>query len=372
MRDRIKKKRIPEEHAVNLDDEARRRGVKLRILVTRLRYLGDVILTTPAVAALKERYPEAEIHYAAERPYADILEGNPDLTSIIRLSRDTRKVPGEIATIRSLHCTACIDLFYNPRSALLLYLSGIPIRVGGTEKIRGRLYTHRFTIPAETRSAILHHVSAMGVFDVGRRDSLPRVYLTRDEIASGRELLDRVVGGREAGSRIIAMHPGGTWQSKRWPGRSFAKLALLARERIGARVVVVTGPGEEGTAERVRAEAGSAVRVLPFQPLRTIAAVLASCDGVVANDGGIMHLAVAIGRPTVAVFGPTEPDIWFPYEGRGPFALVSRRMDCAPCHRHRCEGLECLEGIEPEDVLARIREVLAWREPASPGEISGA
>jgi len=349
---------------MDLNDEARRRGLKLRILVTRLRYLGDVILTIPAVAALKERYPEAEIHYATERPYADILEKNPDLVCIIRLSRNARQALGEIAKIRSSRYTACIDLFYNPRSALLLYFSGIPVRVGGSRKLRRRLYTQRFAVPAETRSAIMHHAAAMGVFDVGKRDLLPRVYLTRDETDAGRELLDRAVGGREDGRRIIAMHPGGTWQSKRWPSGSFAKLALLARERIGAHVVVVTGPGEEGIAERVRAEAGSAVRVLPFQPLRTIASVLASCDAVVANDGGIMHLAIAIGRPTVAVFGPTEPDIWFPYEGRGPFALVSRRMDCAPCHKHRCESVECLESIKPGEVLGRVQEVLGWKEPA--------
>ena len=349
---------------MDLDEEARRRGMKLRILVTRLRYLGDVILTTPAVAALKERYPEAEIHYATERPYADILEGNSDLAGVIRLSRNARRTPGEIAKIRSLQYTACIDLFYNPRSALLLFLSGIPIRAGGSKKLRGRLYTHRFAIPPETRSAVAHHVAAMGIFDVGACDALPRVYLTGDEIDSGRELLDRTVGRREAGSPIIVIHPGGTWQSKRWPGGSFARLAFLAREGIGAHVVAVTGPGEEGIAERVRTEAGGAVRVLPFQPLRKIAAVLASCDAVVANDGGIMHLGVAVGRPTVAVLGPTEADIWFPYEGKGPFVLVSRRMDCAPCHKHQCASVDCLASIEPEEVFGRLRDVIAWKGPA--------
>lgn len=355
---------MPEERAVNLDDEARRRGTPLRILVTRLRYLGDVILTTPAVAALKNRYPEAEIHFAAERPYADILEKNPDLDCIIRLSRDARRAIGEIAKIRSLRYTACIDLFYNPRSALLLFLSGIPIRAGGSKRLRGRLYTHRFAITPETRSAVAHHVAAMGIFDVGGRDALPRVYLTGDEIDSGRELLDRTVGRREDGRPIVAIHPGGTWPSKRWPCGSFARLALLAREGMGAHVVAVAGPGEEGIAERVRTEAGGAVRVFPLQPLRKIAAVLASCDAVVANDGGIMHLAVAVGRPTVAVFGPTEPDIWFPYEGKGPFAVVSRRMDCAPCHKHQCASVDCLESIEPEEVLGRLQDMIAGKGPA--------
>jgi lipopolysaccharide heptosyltransferase II len=362
----LRERTIPEERAVDLDDEARRRGMKLRILVTRLRYLGDVILTTPAVAALKARYPGAEIHYATERPYADILEGNPDLAGIVRLSRDARRALGEIAEIRSLRCTACIDLFHNPRSAILLSLSGIPVRAGGARGFRRRLYTHLFEVPAETRSATMHHVAAMGIFDAGRSDALPRVYLSRDEIVAGREVLDRILEVPANGRRIVAMHPGGTWQSKRWSPGSFAKLARIVREELGANVVVVTGPGEEGIAESVRAEAGDALRVLPFQPLRTIASVLASCDAVVANDGGLMHLAVAIGRPTVAVFGPTEPDIWFPYEGKGPFALVSRRMDCAPCHLHRCESLECLDGIGPEEVLGRVRDVLAWNGPAPP------
>jgi lipopolysaccharide heptosyltransferase II len=353
---------------IDLDEEARRRGMRLRILVTRLRYLGDVILTTPAVAALKERYPGAEIDYAVERPYADILERNPALSRIVRLSRNARRAPGEVAEIRRLGYVACIDLFSNPRSALLLFLAGIPIRAGGARGIRRGLYTHRYTVPPETRSAVLHHVEAMKIFDADGGDTLPRVYLAPDEVDAGRGILAQEAGSGTAGNRIVAMHPGGTWQAKRWPAGSFAKLAILVRELLGARVVVVTGPGEEAIAGRVGAEARGAARVLPFRPLREIASILAASDAVVANDGGIMHLAVAAGRPTVAVFGPTEPDIWFPYEGKGPFALVSRRMACAPCHRHECERVACLEGIEPGEVLDRLRQVLEWKPPVPPRE----
>ncbi len=348
---------------MNLDDEARREGTPLRILITRLRYLGDVILTTPAVAALKARYPAAAIDYATELPYADILEGNPAIGRVIRLSRSAARAPAEIARIRGLRYTACIDLFHNPRSALLLFLAGIPIRAGGARGIRSGLYTHRFAVPAETRSAVSHHIAAMGVFDVGPGDSLPRVYLSPDEREAGRELLDRAAGERAPGGPIVAIHPGGTWQSKRWPAASFASFALLVRERLGGTAVVVTGPGEEAIAARVQAAAPEAARVMPYRPLRGIASVLASCDAVVANDGGLMHMAVALGRPTVGVFGPTEPDIWFPYEGKGPFAVASRRLECSPCHRHECGSIECLEGLDPADVLEHLRMVLLWNKP---------
>lgn len=347
---------------MNLDDEARRRGTPLRILVTRLRYLGDVILTTPAVAALRTRYPAAEIDYATEAPYADILGGNPHIGRVIRLSRDSLRAPMEIARIRGRRYTACIDLFHNPRSAALLFLSGIPIRAGGARGVRSALYTHRFAIPRDTRSAISHHVAAMEVFDVARADSLPRMYLSPDERSAGRERLERAAGKHGAAGPMVAIHPGGTWQSKRWPSASFAALARLVREELGGLAIVVTGPGEEGIAESVRAAVPDAARVMPFQPLRDIASALASCDAVVANDGGLMHMAVAIGRPTVGVFGPTEPDIWFPYEGKGPFLLATRGMECAPCHRHECEGVECLEGLEPADVLALLKKVLRWKK----------
>jgi lipopolysaccharide heptosyltransferase II len=344
---------------VDLDAMPRSPGTEARILVTRLRYLGDVILTTPAVAALKARYPGWEIHYLAERPYASILEGNPDLARVIGVPRGGPAVLGALRDLRRARFSAAIDLFYNPRSALMLYLSGIPVRAGGARRFRRRLYTHLFRVGPATRSAIGHHVEAMGVFDVEPRDSLPRIYLSARELESGRELMDRA-GGAAAG-RTIAMHPGGTWPSKRWSAESFAALARLARERLGASTVLVTGPGEEGIVERVRALSEGSARPLPVQSLRAVASIIAASGAVVANDGGILHMAVALGRPTVGVFGPTEPDIWFPYEGRGPYALVSRHEECAPCHLHACARLDCLRLIPPGEVLARLEEVLSWR-----------
>lgn len=345
---------------MDLDAEARQRGKSLRILVTRLRYLGDVILTTPALAALKERYPGAEIYYLAECPYAGILEGNPSISGIIGATRDGRRALETVVKLRRVGFVAAIDLFYNPRSALLLYLSGIPVRVGGSRRLRRRLYTDLFTVPAGTRSAVMHHIEALRIFDVEPREALPRIYLSTEERAAGRILLQRTLG-TAGGGRAIAMHPGGTWPAKRWAPGSFGKLARLVSERLDARTIVITGPGEERIAGAVRTAAGDTASVLPLSGVRSVASVLASCGAVVSNDGGMLHMAVALGLPTVGIFGPTEPDIWFPYEGKGPFALVTHRAACAPCHRHRCESLECLAGIEPEEVLDRLEGVLAWK-----------
>ena len=123
----------------------------------------------------------------------------------------------------------------------------------------------------------------------------------------------------------------------------------------------MSGPGEEGIAREVAHRAGGNVSILPLQPLRSLAGVLTGCLAVVANDGGVLHMAVALGRPTVGIFGPTEPDIWFPYNGRGPYALVTRNEECAPCHRRHCDDLRCLTGIEPEIVAERLLNVIEGR-----------
>jgi lipopolysaccharide heptosyltransferase II len=346
---------------MDLREEAQKRGRALRILVTRLRYLGDVILTTPAIALLKERYPDAEIHYLTEAAYAPVLEGNPHLDGIVALHRGLRGAAVTIRTIRQKRFAAAIDLFYNPRSAMLLYMSRMPIRVGGSRRWRRRMYTHNFSVPPGIRSAVDHHIYPLGIIGANGQGGRPRVYLSADEHARGTELLDRLLHGERSGGLAVAIHPGGTWQSKRWESDSFIELARGLVERLGARILVVAGPGEEAIAREIKEKGGGNIFICPLQTIRTLASLLDNCDAVVANDGGVLHLSAALGRPTVGIFGPTEPDIWFPYEGTGPFRLVTRNEECAPCHLHECDDLRCLRAIEPASVMSAVEEVLRWK-----------
>ncbi|MBN1884606.1 MAG: glycosyltransferase family 9 protein [Candidatus Krumholzibacteriota bacterium] len=324
-----------------------------RILVTRLRYLGDVILSIPAVDALRECRPDADIHYLAERPHHEILESHPFLDGVIPLDPGIAGTMRAVRILRRMRFDAAIDLFYNPRSANLLRLAGIPVRVGGGRRWRRRLYTHVVAKPPADPSAVSHHLRFVEALGCAAAWRLPRVHLREEERLGGARLLERTIGGGGEGP-VIAVHPGGTWPAKRWPPERFAELARLAGCALDARILVVAGPGEEQIA---REAAGTEGAVLPLQPIRTLAAVLSACDAVVCNDGGVMHLAVALGVPTVGIFGPTEPEIWFPYEGKGPFRLVTHRVACAPCHRHECDDRRCLDGIGPDEVFSALEEV---------------
>ncbi|MBD3178581.1 MAG: hypothetical protein GF417_02725 [Candidatus Latescibacteria bacterium] len=137
----------------------------LRILITRLRFLGDIIISTPVIEALKECYPDAEIYYLAQEEYAPVLEGNPFLEGVILLRKGFAGTLRAVRKIRSLRFSAALDLFYNPRSANILFLSGIPVRVGGSRRFRKRMYTDNFSVPVEVRSAVSHHLSACRPWD---------------------------------------------------------------------------------------------------------------------------------------------------------------------------------------------------------------
>jgi heptosyltransferase-2 len=162
------------------------------------------------------------------------------------------------------------------------------------------------------------------------------------------------VGG--ANAPVVGVHPGGKWEVKRWPVRRFAELAgKLERER-GARVIAFTGPGEESLTRELAAGAGSGIVCLPELPIRKVGALLSLLDGMVVSDGGIMHLSVAVGTPTVGIFGSAMPDTWFPYETLGPFLPAFVEVPCRPCHRHVCPlgHTDCLNRLTADMVLSRL------------------
>jgi ADP-heptose:LPS heptosyltransferase len=339
------------EHAVL----SAREGVPLRILVTRLRYLGDVILTTPVIDALRDCFPEAEIWYMAEPPHSSILENHPGLAGVI----DAGGTLSTIRKLRNLRFAAAIDLFYNPRSANLLRLSGIPVRIGGGRKWRRRLYTHNFDSDRSIRNAISQHLAAVQVLGCEPAVRRPRICLGEAELESGRKSVEAAFGGQMPG-RVAVFQAGGTWPSKRWPVSSFAALTELIEERFGARVLLITGPGQESISEGVASGSGGSAVVMPVLPIRQVAAAIAACGALVANDGGVMHAGVAMGLPTVGIFGPTEREMWFPYSGMGPFEVITSGAECAPCHLHECDNMKCLENISAGEVAEGLGRVTGW------------
>ncbi len=330
--------------AARLDD-----GGKL--LVTRLRYIGDVVLSLPLVQVLRRAFPRAAIHYLAEPVPLEILRRHPDLDRLWCAARGRRGTWNTVTALRRERFAAVIDLFANPRSALLARASGAPVRIGEARRSRRHLYTHARVL-ATGRSALEHHLDAAAWLGVEALvPERPQLHLTREEKAGPATALAAAARGRPT----VLLHWGATQRAKEWPEERTHELArrLLGRD---VHVVLSTAPHRTALSASLAA-ALPAVQRLPVLPLRALLAWVAAADAVVAVDGGIAHCSVALGRPTLALFGPTVPQIWFPYAAFGPFRVLHAGVDCSHCDRDFCPTRACMAALEVDSVEQQLREI---------------
>ncbi len=365
-----------------------------RVLVTRLRYLGDIAMATVVLQALRRGDPALELGFLCEAGHAPLLAGHPLLARLHALGSRRRgrdaaqraaqhaEAPGiaahgTVGTARDLRrgrYDLAVDLFFNPRSAWLLRLAGIPARIGGTtSRSRGRLYTHTALAPGVDQRPDLYAVAGGGLGEhlsrlapLRHADGRPFLDWLVQEIPPG-GLAPRVprpgpvgparvaladLGIRERPFTLLA--PAATWPTKEWPATHWLALARDLRERGRPLVVLCPPGGPREYAVLGPDTAATGGGLLPPLDLATALAIVGAAAEVVSVDGGIMHAAVAMQVPTVALFGPTDPRSWFPYEGLGPYRVLATRPACHPCHRHRCDAFVCLPELTPAAVARSL------------------
>ena len=326
-----------------------------KILISRLRFMGDVILTTPLVRQLREAYPKASLAYLTDKNFAPLLENHPCLDEVIPFSAEM-SFTAQIQFYRKLHqrrFDLAIDLFGNPRTALMSWFSGAKYRVGGDYRGRRLLYNMRISQPEHNPDAISYHLRSLAPLGITARHNLmPEIFVTDEE----RDRAKRFIEERHLSTEnpLVGMHPGATWPNKQWPISHF----IQAIKKLNARhvqVLVTQGPQENHIVEQLKS-AASNVTVLPVLPIRKIAAILSMLHVYVANDCGVMHLAVAVDTPTIGLFGPSQPEIWFPYDSEKGHQALSYPIDCSPCHKDYCplEHLNCQTKLNPDDVVAAV------------------
>ncbi|NIA29093.1 MAG: hypothetical protein GWP06_04160, partial [Actinobacteria bacterium] len=248
-----------------------------------------------------------------------------------------------------------IDLFGNPRSALLTWLSRAKMRIGGDFRGRRHFYTHRIGDDGLPKTAIDFHLRYLLPLRIDVVVDDPVVFVTPGEEKGARSYLEKK--GFDLNRKIIGIHPGATWPVKRWLPERFAQLTneLAAR---GLQILFTIAPGEEALLHSVIEQCTFSPILPDVLSLRELAAVLKIIDVYVSNDCGPMHLAPAVGTPTVGIFGPGEPDIWFPYKREKGHRLVYKEIDCSHCHLDFCDKMDCMRAITVGDVLAQVEEAL--------------
>jgi len=329
-----------------------------KILIIRNDGIGDLLNSTPAIALLRQNYPNAEITVLACPLNAPILIGNPDVDRILIFDRGGahRRLRDRLRFYLNLRREA-YDLAVAMRTASwsnwVAFLSGARYRLGRYHKRFKSTLTHAWR--GKYRKGHVHEVDRN--FELVRLicegEGVRRLvlHLLDDEVAQAkRRLAD---WGIAPDDFLVGIHPGGSSFDKRWPEANYAEVAdRLVRER-GAKILILRGPEEAELERNIREGMLSESIVYAPKSIRELAALLKCCHLVVCNDSGPMHIAAALNVPMVAIFGPTDHVAWKPLSESA--TVVRRDMPCWPCSAHKCKiGWECTKKLPVEMVWDKV------------------
>jgi ADP-heptose:LPS heptosyltransferase len=342
-----------------------------RILLVRLRQIGDVVFTTPAIHALRRRFPGAHLTYIVEPPAAAVVIHNPHLDEVIVAPHRTgvRGFADDVALgwrLRKSHYDLAIDFHGGPRASLLTWLSGARTRIGYHIIGRSWMYTQRVPRPRalRPRHSVENQWDLLSLLDISATDRVRFPVEMPIDAEAARTVSDRLANaGVAQADRVVVVHVSAGNPFRRWPGVNFVRLiTALVQSASATRVIVTAGPSERNAAERVIAEAraelgGAGAYVLSCGEfsLAELRALFDRAALFIGGDSGPLHIAATSTVPIVGLYGPTLPMRSAPWrDDRWTTASIDAGdMPCRPCHQRVCApgDFRCLTSIAPEQVI---------------------
>jgi len=321
-------------------------GEPSRILLIQLKRAGDVVVTTPVISALKKKFPATEIDFLVEKPFIPLLEHNPHLHR--SRTYDKTDILSTWRRIRETHYDWIFDFQSSPRSALVCLASGAALTAGYQVPFWGLAYKTTVKRPGANLSVVEGKFTLIekvtGPLD---HETERHLFLTLEE----KNWAEAALVSPQAPVGIIPTH---RHPIRRWHAASFIDLARRLQKKTP--VWWFWGPGEESYVQAIAKEVPGSVMV-PATSLRHMAALLARCRCVITNDNGPMHIATAVGTPTITIYGPTDPLCWNP-GGPRHRAIAAEGLRCLKCNLSECPfEHECMTLVTPEQVEWLVDDV---------------
>jgi len=356
----------------------------LKILLIRLRLIGDVVFTTPLIRALKRAYPDAHLTYLVEPQALAVVRENPHLDEVIvaprrsgvaRLADDLRLA----GRLRREHYDIVLDLHGGPRSAWLAWLSRAPVRIGYEIPGRTWMYTRAVARPRvlRRRHSVVNQWDLLEAIDGwpsgGPSPARDAVEMSLDRGADAQVARRLEAAGVTAAHELVVVHVSAGNPFRRWPEPAFVALVSgLARGSAARRVVLSSGPSDREAAAKIGAAArqslgAAADRILDVGEfdLAELRALIERSRLFIGGDSGPLHIAATTSTPIVGIYGPTEPARSAPWrDPRFPTESVEiAGLPCRPCDQRVCEpgDFRCLTTLKPEDVLSAAMRAMNAR-----------
>ncbi len=327
-----------------------------KILLIKLKGIGDVVLSTIVFDSLRAAFPLAKIDYLTEPPSGPLLEPIPFINKVILFrKKDPLGSLKLIWEVISGGYDLVLDMYANPRTALVTFLSGAKYRAGFP--YRGRAYAYNLPGPVERggmHAALLHIelLKYMGV-PIGRQNLF--FGLTEKDVAFADGFFSKYFSGNQP---VLAISPSGGWESKKCPPDRFIEFAVEILHSYVMKVLVVWGPGDREDAEQIAGALGEKAVLAPASSIREMGALMRRCTAVLANDSGPMHIAAALDVPVLSIHGPTIPQYQGAFGDKNLFVRLDE-LDCIGCNLLVCPiEHQCFRDLPATRVLKKFTELV--------------
>ena len=358
------------------------------VVLRGVNWLGDAVMSTPALQRLREAKPGAHITLLTHEKLADLWQGHPSIDAVMTFNSSAGLL-GTARRLRAERFDIAVVFPNSIRSALEVFLAGVPVRIGRGGNGRAHLFTH--PVPAdrdavrmrkrsraeierriaanlqrETFPLSAHHshqyLQLVGAMGANPLPVPPLLHVSDAEVANARA---RFYPGN--GSPLFALNPGAEYgPAKRWPAERFIEAAVQLHHEVRCRWVVVGGAADRVVAESIVSEVRkripqAAITSIAGQTsLRELCAVLKSCALILTNDTGPMHVAAALGIPVIAPFGSTSSELTGPaFAGNLAHQIIVGDVPCAPCFQRECPiDFRCMKSISVERITVAVRRAL--------------
>jgi len=336
-----------------------------KILVRTTNWVGDAVMSMPALAAVRDNFPKARIAVLARPPLTELYENNPAVDDIIPFDATVYKGTRGLAKLARVLKREKFDraiLLQNAfKAALIAYLAKIPVRMGYNTDGRSMLLTHGVSVSraVKERHQVYYYLEMLRSLGMKVPDD-PRPALYPDDTSAEEADGMLLSGGISSSDNIVGINPGAQYGvAKKWFPERFADVSDMLVWKYGVKVVIFGGPGDVDAACAVEAAMDEpCVNLAGRTNLKQLMALLARCRLFITNDTGSMHVSAALGTPTLAVFGSTD------HIATGPFgeghAVVRDPVYCSPCLKRKCplKHYRCLENVSVEMVYNEARRML--------------
>ena len=324
-----------------------------KILCIKPRGIGDVVLSTIVINNLKQHFQSATIDYLTEPFIKPTLQYNPNIYKVVTMGKS--EFPLKVAfRIKKEKYDMILDLWSNPRSAQITFLSGVKYRVGFA--YRGRKYAYNIlaTSGRGRDHAAEHNLELLKAIDVPVISKCIQYFVSEEDDKFGKEFIKN---NFSKGKKIVGIIPAGGWESKRCDAEKWVDICKAIADKYRSKFLILWGPGDERDSEFIMNNIPELAVLAPETTLQQMSGLIKNCHLVLANDSGPMHISAALGIPTLGIFGPTSPHGHRPYSPNSDY-INKEDLFCLMCNKLVCPYKhECMLQLPVENVLEKVKKI---------------